>query len=86
MNVLKGDLHMTNPRNNDLSGALFNNLMRRFDLARDIDLAVFIGTPAYYVPEVRNGKRVIGDRVLLRICEKTGMTVKAARAKIAERA
>lgn len=74
---------MTNPRINDKSGALFNNIMRRFKLARDVDLARFIETPTYYVCEVRNGKREIGDKVLLRICERTGLSVKTARAQIA---
>lgn len=75
---------MTNPRINDKSGELFNNIMRRHKFKRDAELARFIETPPYYVCEVRNGKREIGDKVLLRICELAGISVKNARAQIAK--
>lgn len=77
---------MTNPRTNDKSGALFDDLMKRFKLRNDAELAAYVETTKSYISEVRNGHREIGDSLLIRICEKSGLSVKTAKAKIAAQA
>lgn len=68
----------------DNSGALFNKIKEKYRLASEGDLAEFIGTNRSIVSEIRHGKRVIPDVMLVRICDATGMTLKAARKLIAE--
>lgn len=69
----------------DNSGALFNNIMAKHKLKRDADLAEFTGMTKSYISEVRHGKREVGDQVLVRICDRTGMSLKSVKAQIAER-
>lgn len=76
---------MTNPRTNDNSGTLFDDLLKRFKLRNDAELAAHIETTKSYISEVRNGHREIGDSLLVRICEKSGLSLKTAKSKIAER-
>lgn len=76
---------MTNPRTNDKSGSLFNDIMTRYKLRNDAALAEHLQINKAYLSQIRNGKREIGDTVLVRICEKTGLSIKTAKAKIAER-
>lgn len=76
---------MATMKRTDNSGTLFNNIMAKHKLKRDADLAKFTGMTKCYISEVRHGKREVGDQVLVRICEKAGITLKSAKAQIAER-
>lgn len=75
---------MTNQHHNDRSGALFSYLMKKHKLARDADLAKFLGTTKSYVSEIRNGRNGIGPGMLIRICEKSKIPLKTAVAKLEE--
>jgi plasmid maintenance system antidote protein VapI len=68
----------------DNSGTLFDNIKRKKKIGRDGELAELIGEHASVVSEIRHGRRAINDKLLVRICERTGITLKSARAQIAE--
>lgn len=68
----------------DNSGALFRKIKEKYRLNSEGELAEFIGTNRSIVSEIRHGKRTIPDVMLVRICDATGMTLKAARKLIAE--
>lgn len=72
----------TAPQPNN-SGALFNKIKEKHCLETDGDLADFISTKRSIVSEIRHGKRTIPDVMLVRICDATGMTLKAVRKLIA---
>lgn len=76
---------MTKTRINDRSGELFNYVMLKHRLKRDTDLADFLGTTKSYVSEIRNGRTEVGAAMLVRICERAGVTLKMARAKLEEK-
>lgn len=68
----------------DNSGMLFNNIMKKRKLKRDLHLANYLGEHASVISEIRNGKRALNDLLLVRICEKTGISLKSAREQIAQ--
>lgn len=72
---------MTNTRENDQSGLLFDYLKERHKLKRDADLARFLGTAKSYISDIRNGRAEIGAAMLIRICEKSKISLKLAVSK-----
>lgn len=76
---------MSKAQGPDNSGKLFDNIKRKRKIKNDGELAVLIGEHASVVSEIRNGKREINDRLLIRICDAANITLKAARAQIDER-
>lgn len=76
---------MTNAKGPDNSGKLFDNIKRRKKLSKEIELAQMIGEHPSVVSEIRHGKRVINDMLLMRICERVGISIKSARSQIADR-
>ncbi len=77
---------MPSEKPKDNSGALFDNIMRKKELTRDSHLALFLDTPRSVISEIRGGRRHVSPGLLVKICEKTGLTLKAAKAQIAEQA
>lgn len=71
------------PKEEDKSGMLFNWIKDRYKLRNDGELATFIKTQRSIVSEVRHGKRAVNDVMLVRICDVTKLTLKKARALIA---
>lgn len=69
----------------DNSGALFDSIMKKNKFTRDIELAEYLDEYPSAISQIRTGKRQIGPALLVRICGKTGLTLKAAQAKILER-
>lgn len=69
----------------DNSGVLFDKIKEKKKFKRDCELADFLGEHNSVISEIRNGKRLVNDLLLVRICEKTGMSLKSARSQIAER-
>lgn len=76
---------MSKAQGPDNSGKLFDNIKRKRKIKNDGELAVLIGEHASVVSEIRNGKREINDKLLVRICENAGLTLKAAKLQIAAR-
>lgn len=76
---------MTKKSGPDNSGALFDSIKRKHKFKRDLQLAQLIGEYPSVISAIRNGKREISDTLLVRICGRTGMSLKTAKAKIADR-
>lgn len=74
---------MPTPKAKDNSGVLFDNIMEKRKLTRDSHLAVFLDTPRSIISEIRGGRRLVSSGLLVRICEKTGMSLKTAKEQIA---
>lgn len=66
----------------DKSGALFDHIKAKKKFTRDGDLAEFIGANRSEVSEIRHGHREVSPVLLVRICERTGMSLKAAQAML----
>lgn len=66
----------------DKSGTLFDHIKAKKKLAREGDLAKLIGANASEVSEIRHGKRKVSDVLLVRICERTGISLRTARAML----
>lgn len=66
----------------DNSGILFDHIKERKKLKREGDLAKFLDEHPSVISEIRHGKRTITADLLVRICEKTGTTLKAAKGMI----
>lgn len=66
----------------DNSGKLFDYLRAKFKLNSEGELAIFCNTQPSVISEIRHGKRVVNDILLVRICTKTGMTLKKAQGLI----
>lgn len=66
----------------DNSGKLFDNIKTKRKIMRDFHLAAYLDEHPSVVSEIRHGKRLINDKLLVRICEKTGISLKSARAQI----
>ena len=77
---------MTKIKGPDNSGALFDAIMKKQKHTRDYMLAAYLGQPKSAISQIRTGKRKISAQLLVHICELTGMSLKAAQAKIADRA
>lgn len=75
---------MTKTVGPDNSGTLFDHIKEKKRILRDCALAVYLGIPRSTISEIRHGKREINGLILVRICDITGMSLKSARAKIAE--
>lgn len=73
---------MTKTQIKDNSGGLFDYLRTRYKKQTDSELAVFIGTPASVVSEIRHGKRLVNDHLLVRICLASNLSLKKALALI----
>lgn len=69
----------------DNSGTLFDNIKRKYRVTTDTELAEIIDEHVSAISAIRNGKREISDKLLVRICENTNITLKSARAQIAAR-
>lgn len=69
----------------DNSGKLFDSIMKKNRIKRDYMLAEYLDETPSTISQIRTGRREISAQMLVRICGKTGMTLKAAQAKIAER-
>lgn len=76
---------MSKSQGPDNSGKLFDNIKRKYRVTTDTALADIIDEHVSAVSAIRNGKREISDKLLVRICENTGITLKSARAQIAAR-
>lgn len=66
----------------DKSGALFDHIKKKRKFTLDGQLAEFIGANRSEVSAIRHGKREVSPVLLVRICEKTGLSLKAAKAMI----
>lgn len=66
----------------DNSGALFDHIKQKKKFRRDCELAEFIEANNSEISEIRHGKRKVSPTLLVRICEKTGMSLKTAKAMI----
>jgi len=69
----------------DMSGKLFDVIMKKQKITKEKDLAEYLGEHQTAISQVRNGHREISAEMLMRILDKTGMTYKAAKAHIQER-
>lgn len=69
----------------DKSGGLFDYLKVKYKLSNEGKLADFIETLPSVVSEIRHGKREVNEVLLVRICNKTGMSLKKAQVLIAHR-
>jgi len=58
----------------DFIGDLFDNLKTKHGLNSDPELAEWIGEPKGNISQYRNGKRLMNDWTLLRICEDGGFS------------
>lgn len=67
------------------AGGLFLYLKTKYRLNTDGDLADFTETARSVISEIRKGKREINEVMLVRICNKTGISLKKAQALIAHR-
>lgn len=76
---------MTKTKIEDASGGLFDYLRTRYKISTDSQLAEFIGTTSSVVSEIRHGKRVVNDQLLVRICLASNLSLKKAMALIAHR-
>lgn len=66
----------------DNSGILFDHIKARKKLLREGDLAKFLEEHPSVISEIRHGKRTINADLLVRICEKTGTSLKLAKTMI----
>ena len=76
---------MTKTKIEDNSGGLFDYLRTRYKMPTDSQLAEFIGTTSSVVSEIRHGKRVVNDQLLVRICLASNLSLKKALALIAHK-
>jgi transcriptional regulator with XRE-family HTH domain len=75
---------MTRTYDADNSGALFDHIKTKKKLKRDGDLAELLGEHRSVISEIRHGKRQVNSDLLVRICDRTGMSLKSAKAMIAK--
>lgn len=66
----------------DNSGTLFDHIKTKRKFKRDGELAEFLGEHRSIISEIRHGKRLVNSELLVRICEKAGISLKAAKAMI----
>jgi len=59
----------------DFINELFDNLIQKYGLNSDPELAEWIGEPKGNISQYRNGKRLMNDWTLIRICEDGGFLV-----------
>jgi hypothetical protein len=68
----------------DNSGTLFDHIKQKKKFKRDRELAEFIDEHVSVISEIRHGKRLVNSDLLVRICDRTGISLKSARAMIAQ--
>lgn len=76
---------MRKPQGPDLSGKLFDVIMKKRKFTKEKELAEYLGEHISAISQIRNGHREISAEMLVRILDTTGMTYKAAKAHILER-
>jgi len=70
---------------NGNAGGLFSYLKTKHKLSTDGKLAELIGCKPSEISQIRHSKRIINEALLVRICDRTGMTLKKVQALIAYR-
>lgn len=66
----------------DNSGTLFDHIKQKKKFKLEGELAIFLDEHPSVISEIRNGRRVVNDTLLIKICEKMNMSVKYAKAHL----